>query len=708
MAETKNIKFTIEFLSYWHCGSGQAAGADVDALVVKDANDLPFVPGRTIKGLLREAYETLYPEDTKLTNEVFGKAFNAKDPQCQDMEIGKAFFGNATLTQDEHDAIAQGKLQEFIYTEVAQTAIGEDGVATEHSLRKTQVTVPCTLHGEISSIPTEAAEKLLSCLGFVKHIGLNRNRGLGRCVVTGKIEDTQAVDKQTIKDAANNTKLQFTCELLTDVILNQKSASDGENKTLDFIPGNCFLGIAASALYGEKDSDKGYPAEAYTLFHSWKVRFGDAHPLQGGKRSLRTPASFFFEKGKKIEDAAYVHHAYDREKDKEGPDGKEKQPMQLKQCRSGFYAFSDGEAKKVDTQTSYSIKSAYDRINRHAMDDQMFGYEALCKGITMAFTVEVEEEEAKKGLSEKIAEALVGQKRVGRSRSAQYGLVEIKLASFSEVEQRDGKGLKCKDVNGDEHSNCQTIYADSRLIFLDSNGLPSTRPTAQDLGFADGAEILWEQSQVRTFQYSPWNYKRQCFDADRFGIEKGSVFVVKNAGTQKPGKTVVGKFVNEGFGHVIFNPDFLDAKEGTNGEAKVKFLSADPTDKSSETQSNGIVESNLLDYAREQGFKGEMQAFILRLVNKYKKDNGASFHEEQFASQCKSIKDLKEKLYANDKSYLKHGTAADKWEDMRRLENLRNFIEKTNWKSDDTLACRAVVNLAAEMAKECRKQKNTK
>ena len=48
-----DITYTIEFFSYWHCGSGLSAGADVDSLVIKDAIGMPFVPGKTIKGLIR-------------------------------------------------------------------------------------------------------------------------------------------------------------------------------------------------------------------------------------------------------------------------------------------------------------------------------------------------------------------------------------------------------------------------------------------------------------------------------------------------------------------------------------------------------------------------------------------------------------------------------------------------------------------------------
>ena len=49
------LYYNLTFFTDWHCGSGLAAGADVDTLVVKDKNGLPFVPGKTLKGLIREA-----------------------------------------------------------------------------------------------------------------------------------------------------------------------------------------------------------------------------------------------------------------------------------------------------------------------------------------------------------------------------------------------------------------------------------------------------------------------------------------------------------------------------------------------------------------------------------------------------------------------------------------------------------------------------
>ena len=44
-------------------------------------------------------------------------------------------------------------------------------------------------------------------------------------------------------------KMKFKCTLLSDVILSQNSSTEGNQYSLDFIPGNNFLGIASALLY---------------------------------------------------------------------------------------------------------------------------------------------------------------------------------------------------------------------------------------------------------------------------------------------------------------------------------------------------------------------------------------------------------------------------------------------------------------------------
>ena len=62
--------------------------------------------------------------------------------------------------------------------------------------------------------------------------------------------------------------MKFKCTLLSDIILNVKSATEGNNRTLDFIPGNNFLGIAASELYGRISNE-----QALVFFHSGESPF---------------------------------------------------------------------------------------------------------------------------------------------------------------------------------------------------------------------------------------------------------------------------------------------------------------------------------------------------------------------------------------------------------------------------------------------------
>jgi len=135
--------------------------------------------------------------------------------------------------------------------------------------------------------------------------------------------------------------LQFRCKLITDVIINQKAATEGNQESLDFIPGSNFLGIVAQSLYREDNY-----AEASIIFHSGKVRFGDAHPAISTIRGLRVPAVMSHPKDDK--EVFYIMH-----------DNKE---LQLKQCRLGFYSFEDNKGSEISVDKSFAIKSAYDVI----------------------------------------------------------------------------------------------------------------------------------------------------------------------------------------------------------------------------------------------------------------------------------------------------------------------------------------------------------
>ncbi|GAB6975105.1 hypothetical protein [Prevotella falsenii] len=477
-------------------------------------------------------------------------------------------------------------------------------------------------------------------------------------------------------------KIQFRCELLSDIVLNDSPATEGKRRCLDFIPGNNFLGIAAAQLY--KESYK----EAWTIFHSGQVRFGDAHPSINGIRGLHVPASLFYPKLSSIKEENYIHHFLKQ--------NAAIRTLQLKQARVGFYVFDkEHTATKVAVSKDFSIKSAYDSDKRRAKDENLFGYEALCEGLVTYFTVEIDDEAVEFG--QDIVKALSGHHHVGRSRSAQYGRVNISEEAFEEAESTDS----LITIQGKTYI---AVYADSRLIFFDEKGNSTFRPQPIDLGITDkDAEIDWTLSQIRTFQYAPWNYKRQAFDADRCGIEKGSVFLVKTSGAV-PTVETVGSYRNEGFGRVIYNPVFLQADE--SGHSVFKFQKQENRYKKVE---HVAVNTPLIEYLKQQQKKYTNRNETIKRVNTFVERNAEQFNKEQFASQWGSIRNLamvyadEEKLKQNIESYLTHGVAADKWAEQQRKMHLDKFLKENKGNLQE-----AVINLASEMAKICKSKENEK
>lgn len=499
---------------------------------------------------------------------------------------------------------------------------------------------------------------------------------------------------------------QFKCTLLSDVIISQQTSTEAVSKTLDFIPGNNFLGIAARDLYYTQDNDPNRLSltDSSLAFHSGHIRFGDAHPAYQNIRTLRIPASIYTPKSPSETQRHYIYHYYERIQDTNW----QGMPQQLKQCRNGFYAFKDNIGIKIKHETSFSVKSAYDRILRKAKDQQMYGYQAIDKGSTFFFEIECDKNVPHQ-IQERIIHVLTNSpKHIGRSKTAQYGLISIECLNNSNCSfsQPESKALSQKFA---------TVYADARLIFIDPQTLsPSFLPTASQLGFDQNAKIMWEKSQIRTFQYAPWNAKRQCRDTDRCGIEKGSVFVI-DCQTSPQKTTYIGSYQNEGFGKVIYNPAFLDPCPNTNGETLYTIRNEFPNNS---FQANSKLEKNseknkLLLYLQQRKDTDESTIAIYDIVNKFieRESNIFRSSNESFssqwgtirtiASQCRNKKDIESKLFNEQVGYLSHGIAKDKWMKFERIKVLQSFCEQAFNKFNDNeeLACKAILNLASEMSK---------
>lgn len=498
--------------------------------------------------------------------------------------------------------------------------------------------------------------------------------------------------------------VKFRCRLLSDVILQGQSTVGQLQRSLDFIPGNTFLGIMA------RNYDTYSKEQQMALFHNGAVRYGDAHPINSGGniRSLKIPASLYYPKLKGMEGGLYIHHIYNRSEDRE--DGG--RPQQLKQCRNGFYVFdmSNNEMGLVELEKTLSLKSAYDRERRASEDKKMYIYESLKAGAEFLFEVDYDDE----NLKDLIVDGLTGTHFVGRSRTAQFGHVEITVCDYQDIPSNDMR----------EDEDYVTVYADGRLIFLDGHHSATFRPTPEQLG-VDGGVIDWSKSQIRTFQYAPWNGKRQAYDTDRCGIEKGSVFVVKAHGWKKESdSTYVGSYKNEGFGKVIYNPDFLQHAKGTNGLSSYKIM---PLEEETEVATEPISETSpLVRHLKRAKEEDKILSFIYKEVNnfivrysEYYYDSPNTKERESFASQWGQIREMAKKdkgnsdLKSDINGFLnKTDDRRKKWNNNQRLNKLNQFIESISKYQGTAIIAKsemvrtALLNLSIEMAKKSREHQN--
>jgi CRISPR/Cas system CSM-associated protein Csm3 (group 7 of RAMP superfamily) len=178
------IDYIISFLTDWHAGSGLSAGAEADAVVVKDSYGFPYIPGKTIKGLFVDAFRDF--ESLKIEGfdpETFNRLFGHMDKDTKATFSGELFFSNVFLPKQEIVAIGQDHV-DYLYRNISSTAIdSQTGVAKTSSLRVMEVCIPLVLEGYIDG--AKKTDRLLidQLTKYIRNIGASRNRGLGRCSI---------------------------------------------------------------------------------------------------------------------------------------------------------------------------------------------------------------------------------------------------------------------------------------------------------------------------------------------------------------------------------------------------------------------------------------------------------------------------------------------------------------------------------------------
>ena len=174
-------RIRFELVEYWHAGSGAGRGPRVDAAVVRTAAGLPYLPGKTVRGLLRDAFELArnHPAVAPLAIDAM---FGREDEQ------GLVRLSDATLGEEaERWAHSARGEPEAFFDLVRSTAVDRTtGQAAKGTLRSIEVAVPVELEATLYCLDgfDPGPESLSAALSFLRSLGANRRRGLGRVRAT--------------------------------------------------------------------------------------------------------------------------------------------------------------------------------------------------------------------------------------------------------------------------------------------------------------------------------------------------------------------------------------------------------------------------------------------------------------------------------------------------------------------------------------------
>ena len=209
-----NKTIYIDLKSYWHAGSGRSAGTFVDAIVHKNADGLPLIGGRHIKGLLRHAFAkaeamgwfkniTLPEGPTSSLEALLFGSMSQQEGRYTTLP-GMLFVSDACLPDGEANWLSkpeQAMLKQYLYTHLSSTAINENGSAKEDSLRTIEVTLPMTLEAslQLSAVAVDETHRaqqeawlqqndpwlpLIEASAMIESVGASRSRGLGEALIT--------------------------------------------------------------------------------------------------------------------------------------------------------------------------------------------------------------------------------------------------------------------------------------------------------------------------------------------------------------------------------------------------------------------------------------------------------------------------------------------------------------------------------------------
>ncbi len=291
----KNGRLKITLKSDICIGSGYSYAGIIDSDVCYDEVGLPFIPGKRLKGCLRETAElslgSLY------SNSDIAGLFGESGGKFGKVRVGNAYIDqyeeiHALLLEEvkEHPEYNSQKVLELYSHVVGQTKLNEQGTAEEQTLRYTrtvnhysprgnEMVFLAEVQGDFSD---EEIELFENCVKGTRNIGLKRNRGMGSvsCQLEwdNKEESVESHNLPEVGTEEEEVCISYILKNLDPLMLSKESEDESEN----CVYGQEILGMMAGrylAVKGSSAEDQAFK----DLFLSGKVKYSNLYPYSAGR-----------------------------------------------------------------------------------------------------------------------------------------------------------------------------------------------------------------------------------------------------------------------------------------------------------------------------------------------------------------------------------------------------------------------------------------
>ena len=542
----------VELLSDTCFSSGEVYNSAVDTDIFCDANGIPVIGGKRLKGCIREAAEELRDWGYMIDVEgIFGARYDKNSvihisdakPEQYDQYISELSVRNNPMLVHPSRV-----LDAFTYIRT-QTAVDQEGIADRNTLRSIRV----IKKGLVFFAPVkfrcdeekkrEYAGQMVKICKVVRHMGLNRTRGMGSVKVSFETDMPELFKDRKpefitaeCQDGISYSRLDYMLYLHSAVLC--KSAAGGQTVCCPYIEGAKILGMIAEAYKTESQGNEKFAKDT----KDQSLICSNAYISDGEKRFEPADASLFVVKDDSRQGrckAVDMGELKDDEIEKLSPLGDKFI------CYNGQQA----EEKKIDMEIRYHHSRPADKSIGHVVssdsDNQMYQIESISAGQTFAGYI--------LGSSDQIREICRLFKkrnhyRIGYNRSAEYGEVSIHVVGLSE---------KNKTEEGDSVDRF-LLRLNSPAILRRENGMvsPDEEKILDQLKKKLGMPELVLTIEKRFLKFTEiggynvtWNARKPSVPV----FDKGTAFIMKSSVPiclDKINRIWIGERNMEGYGEV--------------------------------------------------------------------------------------------------------------------------------------------------------------